>query len=404
LDRLLEHEARYWARSSAAQGLGLDTAIQRRAVAVGCLIGTDSEATAARLMACIPDLADSGERRGKVARWLHDLYPESRPREAGPGEWIGPLRPDLVAEHLVVSELSAHPDLVPGLFAGLEEDRAARALTVLARAALTQPAALGLLRDALTAHAEQLAGPAMSVAVETNAAVGELLSEELDARPACAQVLEWIAAAAPYPSFALAPVAATVLAQLAGQTPEAGPRASRLVDLSNRLGDLGRREEALAAIEEAVTIRRELARARPDAFLPDLATSLNNQSVRLGELGRREEALAAIEEAVTAYRELARARPDAFLPDLAMSLNNQSADLGDLGRREEALAAVEEAVTAYRELARARPDAFLPALAMSLINQSIRLGELGRREEALAAVEEAVTAYRELARARPDAF
>jgi hypothetical protein len=39
---------------------------------------------------------------------------------------------------------------------------------------------------------------------------------------------------------------------------------------------VGRREDALAAIEEAVTIRRDLARARPDAFLPDLATSLNN--------------------------------------------------------------------------------------------------------------------------------
>ena len=52
--------------------------------------------------------------------------------------------------------------------------------------------------------------------------------------------------------------------------------------------------------------------------------SLNNQSSRLADLGRREEALAAIEEAVTIYRALAEARPDAFLPDLAMSLNNQS--------------------------------------------------------------------------------
>ena len=52
--------------------------------------------------------------------------------------------------------------------------------------------------------------------------------------------------------------------------------------------------------------------------------SLNNQSGRLADLGRREEALAAIEEAVAIYRQLAEARPDAFLPDLAMSLNNQS--------------------------------------------------------------------------------
>src|ERR1019366_7465084 len=163
------------------------------------------------------DLIDSGERRGKVARWLHDLYPENRSRDTGPGEWIGPLRPDLVADHLVVSDLPGHQDLIPRLFAGLEEDRAARALTVLARAALTQPAALGLLQEALTTHAEQLTVPAMSVAVETNPAVGELLSEALNARPVSAQALERIAAASPYPSFALAPVAATVLAQLVGQ-------------------------------------------------------------------------------------------------------------------------------------------------------------------------------------------
>ena len=124
--------------------------------------------------------------------------------------------------------------------------------------------------------------------------------------------------------------------------------------------DLGRREDALAAIEEAVDVYRELALALPDAFLPDLAMSLNNQSNRLSDLGRREDALAAIEEAVAIRRELARARPDAFLPDLAMSLNNQSIGLANLGRREDALAAIEEAVAIRRELARARPDAFLP--------------------------------------------
>ena len=382
----------------------MDAAVQRRAVAVGCLVGAGSEAAAVRLLARLPDLSDSGERRGQVARWLHDLYPENRADDAGAGEWIGSLRPDLVAEHLVVSELSAQQDLVSGLFAGIEEDRAARALTVLARAALTQPAALDFLRDALAAHPAHLAVPAMSVAVETNPAVGELLSEALNARPVSAQALERITAAAPYPSFALAPVAATALAQLADQSGDAGQRASRLLDLSNRLAALGRREDALAAIDEAVTIRRDLARARPDAFLPYLATALNNQSNRLADLGRREEALAAIEEAVTVHRDLARARPDAFLPDLAGSLSNQFLSLAALGRREEALAAIEEAVTAYRDLARARPDAFLPDLATSLSNQSIGLAELGRREEALAAIEEAVTTYRDLARARPDAF
>ena len=210
------------------------------------------------------------------------------------------------------------------------------------------------------------------------------------------------------------------------------------------LADLGRREEALAAIEEAVGIYRQLAQARPDAFLPDLAMSLNNQSdlpgrpgaagggagrdrggrrhlpparrgpprrvpprprhvaeqpvASPGRPGRREEALAAVEEAVGIYRQLAQARPDAFLPDLAMSLNNQSICLGDLGRREEALAAIEEAVAIRRQLAQARPDAFLPDLATSLHNLANVLSMLNRDEEASAIREEANAAIGALAR------
>ena len=49
--------------------------------------------------------------------------------------------------------------------------------------------------------------------------------------------------------------------------------ATSLRQLSNRLAELGRREEALAAIQESVTICRELAAARPEAFQADLGTS-----------------------------------------------------------------------------------------------------------------------------------
>ena len=63
--------------------------------------------------------------------------------------------------------------------------------------------------------------------------------------------------------------------------------------------------------------------------------SLNNQSILLSELGRREEALAAIEEALTIHRPLAQA-PDAFLPDLASSLNNLADCLSHLRREAEA--------------------------------------------------------------------
>ena len=290
LARVLAHESRYWAQSAAARGLGLDVAVQRLAVMAGCLIGAETQAAAAGLLARIPDLADSAERRGKVALWLHDLYPDTS-RGGGPGEWIGPLRPDRVAEQLVVSELQGQPELIAGLVTWLAEDRAARALTVLARAALADPAALSLLRTALSADLEHLAVPALSVAVETNAALGGLLGEALGGQQVQRAVLERIARGAPYPSFALAIPATVVLQRLADSSSDQSERAGWLAELSVRLSDLGRREEALAASEEAARIYRQLAEASPAAYLPNLATLLSNLANRLGGVGRREEAL-----------------------------------------------------------------------------------------------------------------
>jgi hypothetical protein len=83
---------------------------------------------------------------------------------------------------------------------------------------------------------------------------------------------------------------------------------------------VGRRQDALAPTEEAVQLYRELAEANP-AFLPNLASALNNLGNRYSEVGRRQDALAPTEEAVQLRRELAEANP-AFLPNLASALNN----------------------------------------------------------------------------------
>ncbi len=179
--------------------------------------------------------------------------------------------------------------------------------------------------------------------------------------------------------------------------------AMSLNNLSNRLSVLGRREEALEAVQDAVAIRRNLSQSRPDAFQWELAISLNSLSNRLSELGRREEALLAAQEGLDIYRELVQSRPDELRPDLALSLNNLSNRLGDLGRHEEALVAGQEAVDVYRELSQSRPDEFRPDVALSLNNLTTRLGNLGRLEEALEAVQEAVAIRRELSRLA-DAF
>ena len=72
----------------------------------------------------------------------------------------------------------------------------------------------------------------------------------------------------------------------------------------------------------------------PAAFRPDLAPSLNNLSADLAGLGRQEDALAAIQEAVTIRRELAARWPDVYHQELERSLGvvawlEASGDLSD---------------------------------------------------------------------------
>jgi hypothetical protein len=72
----------------------------------------------------------------------------------------------------------------------------------------------------------------------------------------------------------------------------------------------------------------------PAAFRPDLALSLNNLSADLAGLGRQEDALAAIQEAVTIRRELAARWPDVYHQELERSLGvvawlEASGDLSD---------------------------------------------------------------------------
>jgi hypothetical protein len=395
---LLRHESRYWQQSQAARGLDLSPEVMQRIVAAGCLVGVDDEHSAIEFLAAFADLADPATR-GKTARWLHDLYPV-RSSTRGQPEWIGSLQPDLIAEQLIVTTLSQIPDLIPTLFHGLAERRALRALTTLARAALTTPAALHYLDIALRSDLENLTVTALAVAVETNPAVGNIIRDALSAATPSLPLFEQIVYALPDSSLTLAETAVIVLGHLVEMSIDAkADHAHWLGGLSQWLSTLGRLEDSLTAIEESVTLYRDLVRDQPDTFLPYLAAALGGHSQCLATLGRWEDALTASRESVTLYRELS----DAFLNKLASALNAYSVSLAALGRREDALTASGEAITILRELARNHPDA-LRSLAIALTNQSGRLGELGRLEDAVTASGEAVTTYRELAQHQPDAF
>lgn len=93
--------------------------------------------------------------------------------------------------------------------------------------------------------------------------------------------------------------------------------------------DRSRREEAVEALQEALRLVRPLAGGKP--WRPRLASILNNLGALFFDLGRWDEALAPAQEAAELRRELANLRPDAFLPDLASSLTNPCNVLNTLG-------------------------------------------------------------------------
>jgi hypothetical protein len=84
---------------------------------------------------------------------------------------------------------------------------------------------------------------------------------------------------------------------------------------------------------------------RPAAFNPDLAESLHNLSFRLLDMGRQEEALDGIQKGVEIRRGLAMQYPLVFKPKLTNSLDLLSRVLSNLGKDEEARVAMQEADT-----------------------------------------------------------
>ncbi|MFF7788733.1 tetratricopeptide repeat protein, partial [Streptomyces sp. NPDC007991] len=147
----------------------------------------------------------------------------------------------------------------------------------------------------------------------------------------------------------------------------------------------GDRQGALEPAHQAVRIRRQLAHANPAAYLPHLATSLNNLANRLAGTGDRQGALEPAHQAVRIRRQLAHANPAAYLPHLATSLNNLANRLAGTGDRQGALEPAHQAVRIRRQLAHANPAAYLPHLATSLNNLANHLADTGDEPAAIQA-------------------
>lgn len=243
LDELLGHEQRFWQGSAARAGLlggpiGMDAGTLRQVVAAGALLGAASQEQVVELLARVPGAVASVS----VARWLRDLYPPDSGAANGT-EWLGSLRPDRLAERLVVAELTASEELARRCLSGLDERQALRAVTLLGRAAADQQEAAEVLLEWVL----------------------PLLERVIARLPADLGVLTAISDAIPYPSTALAEADLTVTRRILQIVPDGdGELLARWLHwLGIALAQTGSPAEALLPTQKAVAIQRELAAAYP---------------------------------------------------------------------------------------------------------------------------------------------
>ena len=139
-------------------------------------------------------------------------------------------------------------------------------------------------------------------------------------------------------------------------------------------------EEIDSVYTDADTVERE--------FLDD-ATARGNHGNYLSRLRRFSQAETSYTEALTTYRALANTNPDAYLPNLAGTLNNLGNLHSDQGHHDQAETCFTESLTIRRMLAEVSPDAYLPRLASTLRNLADLYQQTGREEQAQQLLDEA---------------
>ena len=380
-DSALAHEAKYWVSVYRGLGYELDDQGNRqeiepdrprlRLAAAALTLAQAEPDVVDEILATLPSLKTKERERALIERTLLQCLANSE---------IVAVRPDPIGDHLVLTDLTNTPN--SAAFAALTAPEAVwtRALSTINRAGQNDHShATAVIGQMLTSHPDRWPA-ALDLALLQGGPVSEAIESHVHSM-APVLPLDHLSEAIPFTELITSPLGLHVdQARLASARQTDQPPhvlAALLQRVAERHRLLGDPAGALAAIEEAVTLRRELAATAPAVYTPNLAMSLNNLSNRRAGTGDPAGALAAIEEAVTLYRELAATAPAVHTPDLAASLNNLSVQRAGTGDPAGALAAIEEAVTLYRELAATAPAVYTADLAMSLNNLSNRQVESG---------------------------
>lgn len=116
---------------------------------------------------------------------------------------------------------------------------------------------------------------------------------------------------------------------------------------------------------------------KPEAYLPDVAMTLNNLANLYKETQRLREAEESYRESLSTYRKLAELNPEAYLPDVARTLNNLGSLYRDTQRHQSAKTACEEAEQMLQPFWRANSEAHGDQMARILLVRAQLLGREG---------------------------
>ena len=367
-DKVLSIEFARWHKEPKLGDFSCDQ-LRRAAATLSLLAPSQDEDAVDDVLSRLPEWSQEHLLRSRFA----ELLVQSLLRDDG-AEAVS-LRPDPVAEHLILEVFGKKPDLldrvlpqdpaqVPGLDDPDAEDsvvtralemgqQARNACVTLTRAASRDSEGARRLASRALRARPFLWWEALHVALTQGGPLAPALQALIES--GADLPLDEIDDAIPVGHPALAAAALAATRRLADSAePSPGQRAYWANRLSIRLSDVGERGEALVVAREAVELYRALAEASPQAYMPDLAMSLNNLANHLSAVGERGEALVAAREAVELYRALAEDSPAAYTPDLAGALNNLANILSEVGKQDEALETFVEGFDCFSPAVRAR--------------------------------------------------
>ncbi|WP_344454318.1 tetratricopeptide repeat protein [Actinocorallia aurantiaca] len=398
-EALFQHEAGWWAATARQERWAIRDATNDTladVLAALVLFTPQGEEAAASVLRRIPELADASQERVRyLVRWARALYPPT----VGPMVRIGP---DLLVDWFITHRLTRDDHaLARNLLTGLDEDQAARALTVLARAGEHHPPAHLLFQQLLGGDPVRLARHAVYAALTTGrrAQLDHTTAQTLtdaDLDPDTIALLQALLPAHALPRTALA-LARHHLhhTRTNGTTTDF---ANALTDLSVALSRIGQHMEQLDVAREAVALHRQAAADNP-THQPNLARALANLGAALDEVGQHTEQLKVTREAVALYRQIAADNPT-HQHNLANALTDLSVALSRIGQHMEQLDVAREAVALHRQAAADNPT-HQHNLANALTNLGAALERIGQYTEQLDVAREAVALHRQAAADNP---